>query len=68
MDAQQVIEQALKLEPADRLEVIDILNASLEPPDPEIERLWLEEAQRRLADHDAGRSKSYSMEEVFGKD
>ena len=68
METQQIIEQALKLDPAERLAVIDKLNESLDQPDPEIERLWLEEAQRRLADHDAGRSESYSMKEVFGKD
>lgn len=69
MDAQEIIEHALKLDPAKRLEVIDILNASLpDPPDPEIERLWREEAQRRLAAHRSGEVQGIPIEDVlFGK-
>ncbi len=68
MDTQEVIEMALKLKPHERLELIDRIHESFDLPDPEIERLWGEEAVRRLAALDAGRGKTYSMEEVLGKD
>ena len=35
------------------------------PPDPEAERLWLEEAQRRSRELDAGLVKPIPSEEVF---
>jgi hypothetical protein len=40
---------------------------SLDRPDPEMDRLWGEEAVRRLASFVAGSSKTYSPEEVFGQ-
>ena len=68
MNVQELIALALQLEPHERADMAAVLQASLPPPDPEIERLWAEEAQRRLAAFDAGRNPTYSMQEVFGKD
>lgn len=47
---------------------MDLLPQSLDKPDPEIDQIWGEEAVRRLAAYDAGHSKTYSMDEVLGKD
>jgi hypothetical protein len=49
-------------------EIADQLMQSLDKPDPETERIWGEEAVRRLAAIDAGHSRTYSAEEVFGQD
>ena len=49
-------------------EIADQLMQSLDKPDPEIVRIWGEEAVRRLAAIDAGHSRTYSAEEVFGQD
>ena len=65
---QEIMALARLLEPHERADLAAILQASLPPPEPEIERLWAEEAQRRLAAFDAGRNPSYSMQEVFRKD
>ena len=67
MDTQEVIEMALKLKPHERLEVIDKLNDSLDQPDPEIDRLWGEEAVRRLEAHRRGELGAIPMEDIFGK-
>jgi putative addiction module component (TIGR02574 family) len=68
MNTQEIIALTLKLKPHERLQVIEKIHESFDRPDPEIERLWGEEAVRRLANFEAGRSKTYSAEEVFGKD
>jgi putative addiction module component (TIGR02574 family) len=51
-----------------RFAIVDQLMQSLDKPDPEIERIWGEEAVRRLAALDAGRGQTYAADEVFGQD
>ncbi len=67
MNFQELIALALQLEPDERADLASVLLSSLPPPDPEIERLWGEEALRRLAAHRRGEGTSISAEEVFGK-
>lgn len=67
MQTNEIVQQALRLPATARFEIVDQLMQSLDKPDPEIDRLWGEEALRRLASFDAGHSKTYSMDEVFGK-
>lgn len=68
MQVNEIVQEALLL-PADaQLAIADLLYKNLETAAPEIDRLWGEEALRRLAAYDAGRSKTFSMDEVFGSD
>lgn len=46
--------EALKLSPEERAQLADRLIASL-PEDPEIERAWADEVERRIAEVEAGR-------------
>ncbi len=64
----KVIEQAIEL-PADaRIGLVDRILASLNlPTRPEVDRLWAEEAERRVAEIDRGEVKLTSGEEVFDK-
>jgi putative addiction module component (TIGR02574 family) len=68
MQVNEIIQEALRLPATARFEIVDQLMQSLDKPDPEIDRLWGEEAVRRLASFDAGRSKTHSLDEVFGND
>jgi len=68
MKLQELIALALQLDPADRADMAAVLQASLPPPDPEIERQWQEGALRRLAAYRRGDSVGIPAEEVFGKD
>jgi putative addiction module component (TIGR02574 family) len=65
MNTSDVIEQALKLKASERFVLIQALQESLDKSDPEIDRVWLEEAQRRLQAHREGRLAAIPMEEVF---
>lgn len=67
MDTQEIIEMALKLKPHERLQVVDKIQESFDQPDPEIERLWGEEAVRRLEAHRRGELGAVPMEAIFGK-
>ena len=64
----RVIEEALSL-PADvRLGLVEKLLTSLNLPiDAEIDRLWAEEAERRVSQIEAGEVKMVPGEKVFSK-
>jgi putative addiction module component (TIGR02574 family) len=64
----RVIEEALSL-PADvRLSLVEKLLTSLNLPiDEEIDRLWAEEAERRVSQLEGGKAKLVPGEEVFAK-
>lgn len=66
MTIDDLIQQVLRLEPAKRFEVVEEILRSLDQPDPEIEKAWLEEAEHRLAEYRAGKSRSIPAEDVFG--
>lgn len=64
----RILEEALSL-PADlRLSLIENLLKSLNLPiDAEMDRLWAEEAERRLSQIETGASDMVPGEEVFSK-
>jgi putative addiction module component (TIGR02574 family) len=64
----RVVEEALSL-PADaRLSLVEKLLASLNLPiDKEIDRLWAEEAERRVSEMESGEVKLVPGEQVFSK-
>lgn len=65
MSTTDVIEQALKLKASERYLLIEMLHQSLDKPDPEVDRIWREEALRRVKAYDEGKLATVSMEEVF---
>ena len=66
MGRREIIELAMQLEPSERFELAEELLRSVEQVDPEIDRLWLEEAERRLAAYRAGKVKGIPAEDIFG--
>ena len=44
----------MKLDPAERFALVDDILHTLDKPDPEIDQLWIEEAERRLATYRRG--------------
>jgi len=64
----EVLKNALSLDVHDRAALAEKLLASLEElSEEEAERLWAEEAQRRLEEYRAGRAKGVSAEAVHDK-
>ncbi len=64
----KVMDEVLSL-PADaRMSLVEKLLASLNlPTQPEIDRVWVEEAERRVAQIDRGEVELIPGEEVFAK-
>jgi putative addiction module component (TIGR02574 family) len=58
---------ARKLTPAERLDLVDDILASLDEPAPGIDQLWAKEAEERLAAYRRGEIKAISLEEVLAK-
>jgi putative addiction module component (TIGR02574 family) len=64
-DLDEVLMKALALDVQDRARLAESLLASLdELSEEELERLWVEEAERRLKEYRAGRAKTVSAEEA----
>jgi len=59
--------QARKLSPSERLQLVDDILASLDEPDPNIDRLWTKEAEERLAAYRRGEIKAIPLEQVLAK-
>ncbi len=67
-DLNETLKHALRLDVRDRAALAERLLASLEDlPEEEAERLWAEEAQRRLEAYQAGRARAVPAEEVHEK-
>lgn len=64
----EVLESALSLEIRDRAALAERLLSSLEElTEEEANRLWSEEAQRRLEEYRAGRAQAVQADEVHAK-
>ena len=64
----RVTEEALSLPAEIRLNLVEKLITSLNlPTDKDIDRLWAEEAERRISQIEAGEVKLVPGEEIFSK-
>ena len=67
MRTEEIIEQAIKLKPSERFDLVEQILHSLDHPNPEIDRIWQEEAEKRLAAYRAGKIKGIPAEDIFGE-
>ena len=51
----------------EKLRLVDAILADLDKPDPEIDRVWAEEARKRWAAYKAGRVPTVTYETVMAK-
>ncbi|MBF0186292.1 MAG: addiction module protein [Magnetococcales bacterium] len=59
--------EARKLNPTARLELVDAILGSLDETNPEMDRLWSQEAEDRLTAYRRGELKAVSLDEVLAK-
>ena len=64
--AKSILEQALKMRPADKFLIIEGLLCSLDEPDKTIDEIWAAEAEKRLKAYKEGKLETVVFEEVFG--
>ena len=55
------------LSDTEKLEVVDSILMQLDRPDPEIDRIWAEEARNRWQAYKAGKLETVSYEKVMRK-
>lgn len=66
MKVNELEEEALRLSSHERALLVEHLIGSLEPDDdPDAERSWIEEAERRYQEYKAGKVKTIPAEQVF---
>ena len=65
MISKEILDQALKLKPVDKIILIDGLIKSLDQPDRSIDEIWAVEAERRLMAYRSGKLEGVPLEEIF---
>jgi putative addiction module component (TIGR02574 family) len=65
--ADKLVEEIKSLPDIDKVRLVEIILADLEKPDPEIDRIWAEEARKRWAAYKSGAAPSTSYEEVMSR-
>jgi putative addiction module component (TIGR02574 family) len=59
--------QVAKLPPEERMEVVERILDSLDPPDTALDALWAKEAGERLATYRRGEIKAVDLSDVIAK-
>jgi putative addiction module component (TIGR02574 family) len=65
MGTTEIVQIALGMKASERYKLLEILYKSLDKPDSDIDRVWIDEAERRLQAYREGRLPVVSMEEAF---
>jgi putative addiction module component (TIGR02574 family) len=65
--ADELVSEILALPDAEKLRLLEAILTDLHKPDPEIERIWAEEARERWAAYKAGGIPTVSYEQVMAK-
>jgi putative addiction module component (TIGR02574 family) len=62
-----IAEEAGRLSAADRIKLVEHLLATLDKPDPEIDRAWADESERRLDAYLRGETTARDAKDVLAK-
>jgi putative addiction module component (TIGR02574 family) len=65
--ADKLVTEILALPDEEKLRVLNAILTDLDKPDPEIVRVWAEEARRRWDSYKAGHLQTVSSEELMSK-
>ena len=63
----KLVSEIRALPDIEKLRLVDAILTDLDKPDPEIDRIWAEEARKRWAAYKTGRIPTISYEEVMAK-
>jgi putative addiction module component (TIGR02574 family) len=66
-EKKKILNEALKMSPAERVEIVDQLLQSLDEPDEKIDALWKEEVENRIDAYEAGNAKTVTVQEMLEK-
>jgi putative addiction module component (TIGR02574 family) len=63
----EITEEVRKLPDVEKLRLVDTILSDLDKPDPEIDRVWADEARKRWEAYKAGKVPTVSYESVMAK-
>ncbi len=63
----ELAEKIQSLPDAEKLDLVDSIMTQLDRPDPEIDRIWSEEAQKRWKAYKSGELKTVPYDEIMSK-
>ena len=63
----KIAQEIRELSDVEKLRLVDAILTDLDKPDPEIDRVWAEEARKRWAAYKAGKVPTVSYESLIGK-
>ena len=64
MLTKSIKQEALNLSAKEKVELIEMLMHNLDKPDPELEKIWVEESEKRVQAHKSGRITSIPYSEI----
>ncbi len=64
MISKELQKKALRLNPLERIQLVEVILKSLDKPDPEIEKAWVAESEVRYAAYKTGKIKAVSLNSV----
>ena len=67
MSSKEIIRNVLKLSPKEKLLIVDSILKSLDKPDKDIEKIWLDESKKRLKFFRVGKLKGVHIKLSIGK-
>lgn len=65
MSTKELLNEAMKLRPEERLTLVEGLIKSLDEPDKRLDEIWAEESEKRLKAYREGKQEGIPMEEIF---
>ena len=65
MNNVEILHEALQLNPQERYMVVESLLASLDKPDAEINKIWEDEAEKRLQDYNKNKTETIPFNKIF---
>jgi len=67
MNTKQIIDDIMELKPIEKMYLLEIIVESLNKPNEDIQKIWLEEAKERLLSHRAGKTKGVPIEQIINE-
>lgn len=65
MTCEELQAQALRLTASEKIHLVEFLLESLDKPDPEIQKMWVQESEKRYDAFLEGKNKSTSYNDVM---
>lgn len=65
MNNVEILQEALQLNPQERYMVVESLLESLDKPDQEIDKIWADEAEKRLQDYSDHKIETVPFNKIF---